>query len=275
VTITSLGDNEFGLANSEVEIQLSCQLSCPPTAPTLHYATGLGDYLFSQTMERFDGLSYGLLSGVDPTGTSLQAKDGLPHGASYLARVTGANCYCGNRAVESGFIDLESNLIQIPPYINPLLEPYVAGSPDSILIVMAAPRGSESVSVTITGAGTSESYEYSVTDFAGSTVEGSVVIFPKPSQSGTLTVVATLNPYQVSASRQVLVVSDPNQSGGADGGATDNPNLPDPDSPGCGGCGSSGQSGSSLLGLGLGLAFFSLKLLARRRRGKQAQAEQA
>lgn len=243
------GFNEFGVSRTRVSLSLQCGLTCDAAAPELTYrVTGdSGAWFTNKTDEKVAGFS--AFFGSDPAGNNTLVSEALGAGVATTIIVKDASCHCGNRIGEGGFITLTSATVLIPPWISG--DDMRAGYEDAV-VISAQPRGNETVTVQLSGAGLDETRTLSVADLAN---DAAFVSFT-PISPGTLTVTATLQPWGAPHTASFEV--KPNSSSGS-GGGSGSSGL----GGGSGGGGDDAPQGCST-GLGL-LSVLPLAFLARRR----------
>jgi hypothetical protein len=256
------GFGAYGEPQVQMDLALQCSLTCPPSAPTLHYAVagGVDAYFVSAPSESAGSVSTGFASAVDPGGASSTLSTSFKPGSVFKLRAKSCTCWCGNRVGEGGYVDLESPQVVIPAWIGtPILSP---PGRESSIILTATPRGSETVEVQMTGAGLNETRTLTQADFG---TNGSVFVRFTPTMAGTVTVTATLRPSGVAQTRTYDITGSSSSSGtggasGVGGGAGGGDGSSDGE--GCGGTGQGCNAGVS--GPALFLAFVTW--LGRRRR---------
>lgn len=230
LTGTFEGFNEFGVPQTRLTLNLTCGLTCDASAPTKSFKVngGTGGYFVSAPTERTGYVGSGF--GSDPTGQNTYVSEQFEAGTAFVLKATSATCQCGNRTGEGGYIDLQSPVVTIPPWIT--AGSIRAGS-DSAAVISAQPKGGETVEVKLAGAGLDQTLVLTPADFG--TSKSTFARF-KPTAAGALAITATLRPH---GATRTLSVDVPAGSGsgtgggtGAGGGGGAN-NEPEPSSPGC------------------------------------------
>lgn len=189
------GFGEFGQPNTRVELNLACSLSCPPSAPELTFRSGPVDgHFVVETTQRSGSLSYSFFSAVRTTGTSAVDSTTFTPGSNFFLKAEGVTCQCGGRTGEGGFIDVVSAPVHIPPWIA-VPSPSPKPGEFYLLLVSATPRLSETLTVTVKGAGADYTASFPASDFRSNTTFPSAV--PKRldvpfAQAGTVTVTAVV-----------------------------------------------------------------------------------
>jgi len=190
-TISASAPGMFGTVDVTATVSLSCSLTCPPAAPTLHFGiSGLsrlaatGDPTVDVTY-----VSVGFATGVDPGGSSTAVFTNVPAGSSFALVNKSATCFCGGRTGEGGYVDVVSNTLSVPPFINSSLifSPGQVGQM-SAAVVGAFPTGAEKVTVTLKGAGLDQTLMLGAADCDSS--HDCKVAFTPPA-AGDLVVTAT------------------------------------------------------------------------------------
>jgi uncharacterized membrane protein YgcG len=251
MTLTPQAFNQYGQYPLDESINLTCTLSCPTTAPTKHFGMATADYYFSETNTTFGYFPAGLMSAVDPTGSATSSQTSLPAGASYYVKLGSVTCWCGNQTGLGGYVDITSNTVHVAPYAKVLLvQP--AGQ-QTLANVDASPQGSETVTVTVVGAGLNSTQTFAPADFDNNGAHTSKGVNFTATQAGDVTLTATLNPSGASYSTTATIPAGSGTGGG--GGSTGG---------GGGGGGSSAGGCAAVPLMDLGPAL--LLLLARRRR---------
>lgn len=190
-----VGFNEFGGATTRVNLQLSCALTCPPSAPELSYsAADAAGYFVVEPAQKAGSLSYSFISGVGMTGTSTTDTTNFSAGSNFFVKATSVSCRCGNRTGEGGYIELRSAAVSIPPWITVPAAPYNLGE-FLLLAVSATPRLGETVDVSVRGAGIDFTSSFPASDFVSTSSTPSAALKQlnvTPTQPGTVTVTAAV-----------------------------------------------------------------------------------
>ncbi len=257
---TYVGSDEFGVPTVRLSFDLSCSLTCPVSAPTMHFGvSGGADGHFLAAADEIVGyVSASLLNGVDPGGSSTDDSTSFPPGANFNVTARSATCWCGNATGEGGYIDLTTADVHTPPYIQLPAVQAVVGEPP-LFTVSATPKAGETLDVHVSGAGIDSSKSYTVAEVNGSgSSPGTVLPDVTPTTAGTVTVTAVVSPGGATATSSFDVVASSaggssNDSGGSSGSSSGGNEK--------GGC--AATSGSSLLALAL--------LAAMRRKGQMAR----
>lgn len=255
-TANYVSTSEYGQPTTHVELKLICGLSCPTSAPKMTYGVGglvEADFAADATQHPGD-VSYSFATGVHDTGVSTMDSTNFPPGANFFLKAKSANCVCGNGALQSGFIDVTSNTVSIPPFVKPpFTVPYTLGvNPLPSFSVTAAPRGAESVTVTAKGAGVDLTKTYTATEWMGTSSSSSTGKFIEvtPTQAGTVTVTAQVTGTPVSTITFDVVAGS---SGGGTGGGSGSSGTGGSSTSQSGGCSAvdGGFPWAALAGLGL------------------------
>lgn len=206
--------NEFGLAQVDVNLTLQCGLTCPMSAPELRYglSDGANIYFASQRDEKTGYLGSGF--GTAPSGVTSIKTTTVSAGSAVVFVAEGANCWCGNRALESGYIDLEAATLAVPPWV--VVPTSSKETFEDFLLINGKPRGSETIVVQLSGTGLSQTTTLDKDDFNSN---GIAMIRFTPPQAGAAQVIATFQPYGVARVASFTVASN-GSSGGGGGGAT-------------------------------------------------------
>ncbi len=219
--------NEFGVPIVALRLDLSCTLECPPSSPNLRYAVsgGADGHFLAEPSQKVGNVSYGFLSAVDPSGSSTYDSEAFPPGSNFNATATAVTCYCGNAVGQGGYIDLTTPDVSIPPWIFPPSEASTVGE-SLFIMIAAAPRGSETLDVEVTGAGISLSKSYSAAEAGGSGGSpGTVALEVTATEAGTVKVKAVVSPAGAEATKTFEVTAS-SEGGGALGDAGDEPGGP-------------------------------------------------
>ncbi len=221
---TFVNFDQFGTPQVRFNLDLTCALSCTASAPGPHYgSTGYIDGYFAS--EPSTGLCLiglaNLFADVDPTGSATRVSS-PPAGSRITARANGVTCWCGGSLAigQGGFIQPESGIISIPPSFSG--DQTAKVGEQAFILVTAAPRGSETVEVTTSGAGLATSTQtFGPSDFPSNSScpsAGFKSLQLTPTQAGTLTITATLNPGAATSTYTVTVSAS--GSGGGGGSAS-------------------------------------------------------
>ncbi len=212
LTATFLDFNEFGGTNTRLTLNLACGLSCDASAPELRYrvAGGVQAWFAAAPTENTGYIGSGFGSAAD--GQNSYVSEQFEPGTAFIVKAKSASCHCGNRIGEGGYIDLESQIVAIAPWLTP--GSAKVGDEYSSIIVSAQPRGGDQLVVRLQGGGLDETRTLAQADFG---TQKSVFVRFTPTQPGTLTYTATLQPYGVSRTG-TLTVAD--RSGSSSGGGT-------------------------------------------------------
>jgi hypothetical protein len=257
--------DSFGIPTVDFAMNLTCTLTCTTAAPVKHFGLGTINAVFAsepQTQLCLNAIT-SLGSDVDLTGAAVSHTN-PPPGSRVLGVSTGVTCWCGGSLArgQGGYIDLQTAPVIIPPTLKVLSSSPRAGE-DLLFVVNGAPRGSETIDVTASGAGVSFTATLGPADLANGNscpTEGTKLITVTPSSAGTLTMTATFQPggSPVTVTQEIAAGSSTGGGSGSTGGGSGG-------SAGGGSGGGSAPGGcvavpsSSLAGLGL-------LLLALRRR---------
>jgi hypothetical protein len=233
-----------GAPNTRLTLNLQCGLTCPTTAPDRAFSVngGIDAYFAGAPTERTGYIRSDF--GFAPSGQNSYVSQQFSAGTAFFFRAKSANCYCGNRAVESDFKDFESNVLAIPPRIIPTSAR--VGDAISSVLVAAKPRGTEQLEVKLEGAGLSETRTLGPADFES---DAALVRFT-PKEPGPLTITATFKPHGVTGTATMTVTGN---AGGSTGGTG-------------GGDGEAEPGSSSCSATGLGPALLALAWVLRRAR---------
>lgn len=234
--------------------------ACPPAQGTLHYnCTGMR-YVFTENpAEAASPLGGGTACGPDNS-ASMSAMNVLPAGARVTPQVTG-QCYCGNGLGEwSPMLTKDSNPVVTPPFVSSATAEHDGASRFLWVMVAAAPRGSESVKVRVTGPGVDTTVDagFCATVFGTTSCDPSkqmmTAIVPLAAEvSGALSVEASLEPYDShSGPKTVNVKGGSSGSGGTPANTVPSANAGDPAGP-QGGCSSAPGGLAALASLALAL----------------------
>jgi FtsP/CotA-like multicopper oxidase with cupredoxin domain len=158
-----------------------------PSAPLLsfHMRNGLGTY-FNYAPSETTGFSAYPTTDIESDGQTVIVTTDVRPGTNSVLIARGVTCECGNNMNEGGSIDLYSQPFSTPP--NLVVNDSRVGT-DVIAYVTAEPRGSETVIVSFTGAGTDSQFTLMSSDFAGNQAN----VARRATSAGTVTVTASLN----------------------------------------------------------------------------------
>lgn len=216
INATFEGVNEFGVPSVKLDLNLSCALTCPPSAPTLHFgvAGGVGGKFAGDPTSTAGYTS--AFFGSDPTGTNSTVTTSFPTGSAFFVLAKSATCWCGNANGQGGFVDLQTGTVTIPPRM--LLDATARLTDNVYVNIDARPMGTDTVDVRLQGAGFDEVRTLPATAFGGSSSSGSAQVIFQPKQAGTIAVTVTLQPYGVSSAVSQILITEKNAS--ATGGGT-------------------------------------------------------
>lgn len=215
LTATFDGFNEYRQPKTTVSLTLQCSLSCPPSRPELHYgAPGGTDAYFASAPAEDTDVYFGSGFGTADNGVNVTTDRSFKPGSAVIVKTKSATCWCGNANGEGGYVDLESNVMVIPPAM--LVDETMRQNDDESIIVNAVPRGAETVTVKLSGAGLDETRTLTQSDFG--TQDGVFVRFT-PTQPGTLTFTTTLNPHGATTTGSTTVTARAVPTGGGSGGS--------------------------------------------------------
>jgi len=201
--------NDFGVPTVRLKLDLACTLVCPQSSPNLHYAVkgGGSAHFLADPKQAVGSVSSGFVGGVDPSGKSSYDSEAFPPGANFSLTAEAVTCYCGNAVGQGGYIDLTTEDVSTPPWIQPPADRIAAGEP-TFIIISSAPRGSETLDVEVTGPGVDISKSYSATEAGGSGKgPGSVLIEVTATGPGPLKVTAVVTPNGLKATKTFDVVT--------------------------------------------------------------------
>lgn len=249
--------DQYGGPTTHVELNLACALSCPASAPELTYGSAFVDGFFAaEAAQTCGSMSYSFISGVRTTGTSVTDTGNFPAGSNFFIKAKSVTCQCGNRTGEGGYIDILSGTVHIPPWISVPSSPPTPGE-FYLLMVTAAPRTSETVDVTVRGAGADYSASFPATDFVSTnSVPGAVGkrIDVPFTQAGTVTVTAVVTGGPMATKTfEVVAASASGGGSGSTGGGS-----------GSGGGGGAPESGCTSVPMLLPIAMLLLGLRRKR-----------
>lgn len=210
------GFDEYRQPKTTVSLNLQCSLTCPPSRPELHYGvTGSTDAFFASAPTENTRVYFSAGFGSADNGVNVTTDRSFKAGSAVIVKTKSATCWCGNANGEGGFIDLDSNVMVIPPQM--LIDETMRQNDDESIIVNAVPRGSETVTVKLSGAGLDETRTLTQSDFG--TQDGVFVRFT-PTQPGTLTFTTTLNPHNATTTGSTTVTARDVPTGGGSGGGS-------------------------------------------------------
>ncbi len=193
-----------GLPKVRLKLQLSCRLTCPPSAPQLTYGVngGADAFYVSAPKEKVGYISAGLVADVVKDGFSEVVTTSIPAGVNFTAIARSATCKCGNRTGEGGYIDLVTPAVAIPPWLM-LAYPAKSGE-QQMLLITARPRGEELIEVRLSGCGVDGNRTLTKSDYAGKTTVPWTIT---PTSEGVITAVAVLQPAGGSHTFKFVVAS--------------------------------------------------------------------
>ena len=201
--------NELGVPIVSLRLDLSCTLECPTSSPNLRYAVsgGADAHFLAAPSQKVGNVSYGFLTGVDPSGSSAYDSEAFPPGSRFNATARSVTCYCGNAVGQGGYVDLTTPDVTLPPWIFVPTGTGVVGEPLYIMIT-SAPRGPETLDVEATGAGVSMSNRYSAEEAGGSgSSPGTVLVEVTATEAGTVKLTAVVSPGGPKATKTVEVTA--------------------------------------------------------------------
>lgn len=250
--------NEFGVPTVTIDLELMCTLTCTPSAPTLSFGVpGTAGAHFAQAPQEGTGsLSSGF--GSDPSGSNVVDSTAFEAGTAFILTATSATCWCGNANGQGGFVDINSSVVAIPPFVFVGTGSGPPAGYEYTQMINARLRGTETISVHLSGAGVETTQTLTAADYANNNTIGTITV--TPTMAGPLVVTATFEPYHVSHTNTVMVTAgNGGPGGGAGGGGTS----------GAGGGTSSGggtQQGGGCAAFPGQLTLLALLTLARARR---------
>lgn len=239
----------FGTTNTRLTISLQCALTCDASAPEkrIYVAGGVDAFFASAPTQTTGYVSSGF--GQDPTGSSSYVSNSFQPGTAFKLKAKSATCMCGNRTGEGGYVDLESAVVAIPPF---MLRGVTAapGSEGSVLL-RAKPLGAETVELRFLGAGLDRTTTLTAADFPGS--QDTLIVPFTPTSEGMVTVTATLRPYGAAQTATFPVGAGTMTGGGGGGSGTGGGEGSDgtDGTDGGGGCASTALAPALCLGLAL------------------------
>jgi uncharacterized membrane protein YgcG len=244
-------DSNMGIPRVQVDVNLTCSLTCDTSAPVKHFAI-VGGIRAKYAAVPTEDADYSALlaTDLDLDGQASVPSTSFKPGQTVFLKATSATCHCGNRNGEGGFIDLTTPNFTIPARIG--TETTVRVGSDVYFTVEVDLRGTEQVELSVNGGGLTDSKPFGVADLSQ---QGYAVWPIKFTSAGTATVTATLRPSGVS-STATWQVMDRTSSAGGGGGSTGTGG-------GSGGGGTSEPMGCTVLG-GPALVALALTLLRRR-----------
>jgi hypothetical protein len=215
--------DQYGQPTVHLALNLQCSLTCPSSAPTLHFGSALADaYLLASPMQSVGYISVGFAAAIDPGGSSVADNTSFPPGSNFAAIARSVTCYCGNASGQGGFIDLTTMPVHVPPYVNVLNQPVIVGA-DPLVIINASPAPSETVDVHVVGGGLDQTFQFTSADFnvptsgpVTSQSKSLPLVFTAPGQATITASVGGAPPYV--ATLQVL--ANPTGNGGGAGGGS-------------------------------------------------------
>jgi hypothetical protein len=160
------GTDAYGIPHVSFSVKLTCALVCPAGNPTLFGVAGFGAHLEASPKQPVGYLGTGMIWELKKTGVASGDGDGFPAGVNFIAEAGSVSCQCGGRDGQSGFIDILSAPVRIPPHVNVTLDPVQVGEvPYPYIVIMATPAPSETVEVRVSGAGIDKVFHFSSADF--------------------------------------------------------------------------------------------------------------
>ncbi|MGV3625589.1 MAG: hypothetical protein ACO1OB_32560 [Archangium sp.] len=215
LTATFDGLDAYDDPKTTVSLNLSCSLSCPQERPTLHFGvSGSTDAFFASAPSEDTRVYFSASFGSADDGRNVLTDRNFKAGTAVVVKTRSATCWCGNANGEGGYVDLESAVMAMPPGI--VRDETMRQNDDESIIVKAMPRGAETVTVTLSGAGLDETRTLTPADFG---TQDSLFVRFTPTQPGTLTFTATLNPYGVTNAKSTTVTAREVPTGGGSGGS--------------------------------------------------------
>jgi len=233
---TYTGTSDLGETTVALNLALQCSLTCGSSAPTMHYgvAGGANAHYLASPSDTLGSISFGFLSAVDLTGASSTDNTSFPPGSNFNVTATSVTCRCGNATGQGGYVDLTTNDVHIPPYIQPSNGPLTAGY-QTFVAITASPVGSETLDVHITGAGVDFTKTYTSAEIGPNGSDTVVLPSITPTQVGTMTATASVSTGPVATRTFDVVASGSGTGGGSGAGGGDGSAAGGGDSSG-GGC---------------------------------------
>ncbi len=214
LTATFLDFTEFGGTNTRLTLNLACGLSCDASAPQLRYGVGgVQAWFAAAPTENTGSIRSDFGSAAD--GQNSYVSEQFDTGIAFVVKAKSVSCHCGNRTGEGGYIDLESQVVAIPPWLSPGTAK--VGDEYSAIVVSAQPRGGDQIVVRLQGGGLDETRTLTQADFG---TQESIFVRFTPTQPGTLTYTATLQPYGASRTGTMTVADRGGSSSGGGSGGT-------------------------------------------------------
>jgi len=249
-------NSDMGPPSVQIDVNLTCSLSCDASAPTKHFAivAGLQSYYASAPTETGDLFAF-YSSDLDLDGQASAVSTSFKAGQTVFLKATSVTCHCGNRTGEGGYIDLITPNIVIPASIIP--ETSVRVGDDIYFSAAADLRGAEQVEMKAVGGGVNTSKRFGVADL---TSQGYAIYHVTFTEPGTATVSATLQPSGVASTATWTVLANGASTGGGGGSSATGGG-----SGGGSGGGTTPPSGCSTTGGLDALAMLALGLALRRR----------
>jgi|GEM_PF-6011878 hypothetical protein len=213
-TFTGTFENfdSFGIPQVRLNLSLQCSLTCDASAPTLHYgaAGGVWAYFVNSPMDSAAYIGSGF--GSADNGQNSYVNTNFKAGSVSFGEAKSCTCHCGNRTGEGGYVTLRTANIVVP---SRLVAPTLSRpNRESSVILTASPKGSESIVVSIVGAGLNETQTYTTTEFG---TQDSVFVRFTPLTAGMVTVTATMQPSGVATTETYEIKADTTASGGGSG----------------------------------------------------------
>jgi hypothetical protein len=248
-TFTGAFENfdSFGIPQVRLNLSLSCSLTCDASAPTLSFAVAGGASAFYVNAPTESAAYLSASFGSAASGQTNIVNTDFKSGSVSFVEAKNCTCKCGNRTGEGGFVTLRTGNIVVPAQlVAPILE---RATRESIVLLNAVPKGSESIVVTIVGAGLNLTRTFTTADF---NTQGSAFVRFTPPTAGMVTVTATMQPSGVATTGTYEIKADASATGGGSGstgGGGGSGGGGDEEPPP--GCTVLGASPLALLGLGL------------------------
>lgn len=245
-------NSDRGVPSVQVDVNLTCSLTCDASAPVKHFAikAGIQSYYASAPTETGDYSAF-LATDLDLDGQASATSTSFKAGQTVFLKAGSVTCQCGNRTGEGGYLDLTTTNVVIPANIS--TETSVRVGDDVYFSVAADLRGAEQVELKAVGGGLDTTKVFGVADLSSQGYAINIIKFTAP---GTATVTAKLLPSGVTSTQTWTVTANGSSTGGGTGSTG-------------GGSGSGGGGGATSQGCsttgGLGLLAMLVLALARRR----------
>lgn len=209
-------NSDQGTPNVQVDVNLTCSLSCDASAPTKHFViVGGVASKYAAAPTEGAGFSAFFTSDLDLDGQASAVSMNFKAGQTVTLKATSVSCHCGNRNGEGGFIDLTTPNLVIPALIS--TETSVRVGDDVYFTAAADLRGSEQVELKVEGGGLSQSKLFGVAELSQQGYAVYPIAFTAP---GTATVTATLRPSGVASTASWTVVARAGSGSGGGGGSS-------------------------------------------------------